>query len=269
MVLFLLGFFSIILLHAQQLVKHYKEKVEVLVELKGNVSVEQLETFQTKLGKQIYVKPGSVIYTSKEEALELMKKEEFGEELLNMDLPNPFYDVVIFNVPSDYLAKDSLAQIRLELKTLNFVNDVYYEEGLIENMENNMGKIGFLAIGISIFFLFVAITLIHNTIRLAMYSNRFLIKNMQLVGASWGFISRPYIFKSIKNGLLSSMLAIAALVLILWIAQQDMPELQELYNNIRLFLIFISLVVLGICITGFSTYYTVNKYLKMRIDDLY
>lgn len=269
LVLFLIGFFGLMIWHAQRLVTHYKEKVEVLIELKEEVGVAQLDTFQNKLGRQTYVKPQSVTFTSKEEALELMKQEEFGEELLNMDLPNPFYDVVTFNVLAAYLEPDKLRAIKLELKTLDFVSDVYYEEGLVENMKGNIQKIGYLALGISVFFLFIALTLIHNTIRLAMYSNRFLIKNMQLVGASWRFISRPYLLTSIRNGFISSIIAITALSILLYIIYQDIPELQMLQNNVQFMLTFGFLLLLGIGITSLSTYFTVNKYLNMRIDDLY
>jgi len=117
--------------------------------------------------------------------------------------------------------------------------------------------------------LIVAITLIHNTIRLALYSNRFIIKNMELVGASWGFISRPYIQKSIWHGIVSAILAIGALLLVLLLAQREIVELKALQDVVSSFILFASLLILGMLISGLSTWYVINKYLKMRLDDLY
>ena len=122
---------------------------------------------------------------------------------------------------------------------------------------------------ISLFFLFVGITLIHNTIRLALYSNRFLIKNMQLVGASWKFISRPYLMRSVLHGLLSGVIAIGGLLILLWFLQNDLPELKSLQDIPSFSVLFLVLVLLGIGINALSTYFVVKRYLRMRVDDLY
>lgn len=268
--LFLLGFFGLVILQAQSLVRLFKEKVSIFVELKNESGVKEVERLRVQLKLQDYTKSGSVQYVTKAEAAEIMmKEEEFGETFLSLDLPNPFYDVLLFNVKAEYLAPDSLSQIRTTLMENEIINDVYYQENLVDNIEQNIRRIGWTALGIGVFFLIVAITLIHNTIRLAMYANRFVIKNMQLVGASWGFISRPYIYRSIINGLGSAVLAIIGLILLLFLAQQDTPELKDLHHTFDIVMLFLALAILGVSITTLSTYYTVNKYLKMRIDDLY
>ena len=268
LVLFLLGFFGLIILHAQRLIVVFKEKVNILAELKESSLPAEVDTFQLALNQYEFVKKGSISFISKEEAVELMQ-EEFGEDFLKLDLPNPFFDVITFNVQAVYLEKDSLKNIRDELMSYEAVSDIFYQESLTDNIGKNIRRMGFLALGISLFFILVALTLIHNTIRLALYSNRFLIKNMELVGASWEFISRPYLMKAIGQGILSSLLAILALGGIMYWIWLDIPEVRELRDIPGYIALVIFLLTIGILINTLSTYLVVNKYLKMRIDDLY
>jgi cell division transport system permease protein len=149
------------------------------------------------------------------------------------------------------------------------VYNVYFQEAAILAIERNIRKVGIVMLGLGLLFLFVAITLIHNTIRLALYANRFLIKNMQLVGASWRFISRPYLWKSIQNGFWSSLMAIGGLLAVIFFINFDFPSPQGTNINLNLAVILGALTILGMLITFLSTLYVVNKYLKMRVDDLY
>ncbi|MEO1516419.1 MAG: permease-like cell division protein FtsX [Bacteroidota bacterium] len=268
LVLFLLGLFGLLLLYAQQLVKSYKESVNILIEMnEGSSRIQALE-LEKALKGAAYTKPGSIQFTSKEEAAKLLQ-EELGEEFLQLDFQNPLYDLITFNVKAESMSQLQLGDIRRELKEDASVHDVYFQEDIIEDVEANIQKLGWLALGIGILFLFVAIVLIHNTIRLALFANRFLIKNMQLVGASWGFISRPYLGRSFFNGLLSAALSIGALLGLMYLSQQDMPELRSLQDNVQLALLFGLLLLIGIVINIGSTFFVVNKYLKMRVDDLY
>ena len=246
----------------------FKERVNVLVEIEPGTDSLTVTTLLNDLKMVEYTKKTSINYTSKEEAIKSLQKD-FGEEFMALDLPNPLYDVVTFNVKSKFMKSDLLSQIRKNFKTKDYVNDVYYQEGLVNLMAKNVKKLGWFALGFSGLFLIVAITLIHNTIRLALYANRFLIKNMELVGASWGFISRPYIQKSVWHGIFSALLAIAALVLVLLLAQREIAELSIWQNLSNSLLLFGGLLLLGILISGTSTWFVINKYLKMRLDDLY
>ena len=162
-----------------------------------------------------------------------------------------------------------LSQIKKNFKARDYVNDIYYQEGLVEIIVNNIKKIGWFALGFSLLFLIVAITLIHNTIRLALYSNRFLIKNMELVGASWGFISRPYITRSVIHGIISALLAIIGLILLLLLLQKEFVDLKTIQNIPHTLLLFTTLLLLGILISSTSTWLVIHKYLKLRLDDLY
>lgn len=268
MVLFLLGFFGLIILHAQQLITLFKEKVNVLVELKPNTNEMQIDSLQIFLEEATYVKPASVNFTSKAAAAELLA-EEFGEQIMKLDLPNPFYDVISFNVKADYFSSEALSKIRTDLLERLEIRDVYYQENLLDEIGQNIRKLAWFALVFSLGFLIIAITLIHNTIRLALYSNRFIIKNMELVGASWSFISRPYLIRSLWHGILSGLLAISLLVLLLWSAQKVIPELTSLQNNGAFTLLFGMLLTLGVLITTLSTYFVVNKYLRLRVEEMY
>lgn len=268
MVLLLLGMFGLILIHAQILVRYFKEKINVLVELEDGRTEDDTKRLEKALVQSQYVKDGTVEYISKADAAEMMRKE-FGDDFLKLDLPNPLYDVLSFNVKSEYMRPDSLDRIRRGLLRQSYVTDVFYQETLVDQIGKNIQRLGYVALLIGIFFIFVAITLIHNTIRLALYSNRFIIKNMELVGASWNFISRPYLMRSVKHGLFSGLIAIVLLYLIVYWSRLEIPQLKLLPTTTFIIILFVFLVLIGILINSLSTFYVVKKYLKMRVDDLY
>ncbi len=269
MVLFLLGFFGLVLLQAQRLVTLLKEEINLIVEVRDEAGDEEIAALKDHLESSPMIKPGSMQFISKEDGIELLK-QDFGEDFLEAGLPNPLFDVFTFNVKSQYMDPDSLAAIRGRLTAQwSTISDVYYQKGMIETLSRNLRKLGWFALGISVLFLFVAFMLIHNTIRLALYSNRFMIKTQELVGASWEFISRPFLRRSVWNGVLSALLGIAFLNAILWLVQQQIPELKTLQDWPGILTVFGLLIVAGILITFSSTYYVINKYLKMRVDDMY
>jgi cell division transport system permease protein len=268
LVLFILGFFALVLLDARQLVQEMKEQVNIIVELKQDVAEEAAQQLRQKLDASPYIKAGSIEYITKEQAAEFMR-EDFGEDFLKLGLPNPLYDVITFNVKAAYMASDSLRQIQASLRRQAAVADVYYQESLVDAIAENLRSVSLIGLAVLLFFLFVAMTLIHNTVRLALYANRFLIKNMALVGASWEFISRPYIRRGAWHGLLSGLLAAAVLLgFYLWL-QTYLPSLPGLTSWGRIALLLASLGALGLVINALSTYSAVRKYLRMREDDLY
>lgn len=267
-VLFLLGFFGLLLLQSQRLTKVLKEQVDIIIELESTPPDSARLALENRLSKSTFVVPQSVEFTSREDALELMS-DELGEDLISLDLPNPLYDVYTFNVAAKYLASDSLAQIRALLMQEPVVNDVYYQESLIDQLARNIKRITWILLGISLLFIVLALTVIHNTIRLALYANRFLIKTQELVGASWEFISRPYLRKALWHGLLSALLAIGLLLAIQFWLQQQIPEVRTLQHPMAFASLFIGLIILGMCINWLSTYLVVRKYLSLREEELY
>ena len=267
-VLFLLGFFGLLLLQMQQLTKSLKEQVDIIVELVPENSKEERDFFIRQLDNSPFSLAGTIKYTAKEDALVIMS-EELGEDLLNLDLPNPLYDIFTFNVKATYLAKDSLDAIRAVLTRSSIVSDVYYQESLIEQLGRNIKKISWVLLSISILFVLLALTVIHNTIRLALYSKRFLIKTQELVGATWEFISKPFLHKAIWHGFLSALLAIGFLVIIQFWIQEQLPEIKNLQQPFAFISLFVGLIILGILINWVSTFFAVRKYLKLREDELY
>ncbi|MGH1436456.1 MAG: cell division protein FtsX [Lewinella sp.] len=267
-VLFLLGFFGLLLLQSQRLTKVLKEQVDIIVELTNTPADSARLALENKLSKSSFVIPQSVEFTSREEALELMS-DDLGEDLLSLDLPNPLYDVYTFNVGALYLTPDSLQRIREVLIKDPIINDVYYQESLIDQLTRNIKRISWILLGIAALFVLLALTVIHNTIRLALYANRFLIKTQELVGARWEFISRPYLRKSLWHGLLSALLAIGLLLLLQFWFQQQIPEIRALQHPLAFASLFAGLIILGMVINWLSTYVVVRKYLRMREDELY
>lgn len=268
LVLFLLGFFALVVIQGQEIIKLAREKVEIIVELKEDTPEVIRKDLASRLGKTSYVKPNSIKFISKEDGADLMRKE-FGEEFILLDMPNPLYDVLTFNVRANYMEADSLARIRSVVRELNAVSDVYYQESIANEIAKNMQNLGYIALGFGIFLLFVAFVLIHNTIRLALYANRFLIKNMELAGASWKFISRPYIIRSIWHGFISGLIAVVGLFLIILGTQSLIPEIEQVQQFSTFAALGIALIILGILISAFSTWFVVNKYLKMRVDEMF
>ncbi len=267
LVLFLIGFFAIIVLYAQQLIKDSKENINIMVEIKRDTPPYAIKDLEQFIKEQSYTRQGTVAFTSKETAAEEMNAElgDFNK----YGFQNPFYDVLNFNINAEHLNTATLSSMKRELINNQIVQDVYYKEGLVMDIERNVRKAGYFILGLGALFLMVAVTLIHNTIKLSLYANRFLIKNMQLVGASWSFISRPYLWKSVKNGFWSALLASLAIIAFVFLARFDLTDLQNLQITDGIVMLIITLFVLGILITFLSTYFVVNKYLKMRVDDLY
>ena len=268
LVLFLVGFFALTTLHGRKLVALFKEKVDVWLELKPDIPQEELTRIIGEIRQQPFVKAETVTFVTREQAAATMR-EDLGEKSLMEDVPNLMRDVIRFNVRADFFRQDSLEDWREELRQDTMIADLYIEAANTGNVGSNIEKIGWFTLGLGFLLIFAAVTLIHNTIRLALYANRFLIKNQELVGASWSFISRPYIRRGVLNGLWSALLAIGLLIVLLYASQSQMPELKQLEDLNGIMAVFTAIVVLGVAISGVSTYFVVHKFLHMRIDDLY
>jgi cell division transport system permease protein len=204
----------------------------------------------------------------KEEAMQMMRKD-FGEDFLKLDLPNPFLDIVTFNVKEAYLDKEALGKIKNALLKFPTVQAVYFQDSFLHSLLKNMNKFLLFTFALTLILLAISITLIFNTLKLALHTHRFIIKNMELVGASWQFISTPFIKRSFFHGILAGFIALLGLsVIYFWLA----GNLPELVRNVPLEkLIMLSAIILfaGVFIYVFSTFFVVNRYLKMRVDDLY
>ena len=252
LVLFLLGLFGLILVQGRTLIRLAKESVDLIAELKPDAAASALAAVRQRIAAHPAVKPGSLRVTTKTEAAELMR-EELGAELTELGLDNPFFDVISFNVRERYLGADSLAALRADLRTQGAVNDIYYQESLVGDVGRNLRRITWVGGILGVLLLSVTLLLIHNTVRLALHANRQLIRNMQLVGATWGFITRPYLLRSLWNGLLSGLLAVLLLGGVLLALRSQIPDVARLYDYTGLGLLFALLIGLGIVVSTGST----------------
>ncbi len=269
LVLFLLGFFGAALALTKSLVASNKEKINVTVEIKEDADSSSITALPAFLEAGPYIKKGSLKYVSKEAAAAFMKKTFPDDDAILQDGPIPFYNSYSLNLDAGYLNKDSIEAIRAKIKSNPAVADVDVDEGMIGEISQSVEKIAVLAFAAAAVFIIVAITLIHNTIRLNLYSDRFIIKNMELVGASWSFISRPYIWRGARNGFLSALLALCLLGLAYYFIEKQSPEIRLLLKSPLFLPGILFLMGAGIFISWISAFYVVNKYLRMKLDDLY
>ena len=183
---------------------------------------------------------------------------------------NPLPASIDFYLDPLYVNKDSIKIISADLSKNFIISEVKYPDAVVSNLNNIVRKIGFFLLGLAIALAVIVIILIDNTIKLAMFSNRFLIKTMQMVGATRWFISKPFDKRAIINGLISALLAIASISIIIYgVESWWLPEIKALRDNIMLALLFLIITLIGISITFISTHRSVMKYLKMKLDDLY
>ncbi len=266
LVLLILGVIGTLVIIANKMGSHLKENVEVKVILRGDLNPKDSVALMQYIAAKPYVR--SVDYVNKDRARKIYLGD--GNEDWNKVLDyNPLPNAIYFKVKKDYLNTDTLNSIKANLEQQTFVDEVTYQQALVSKLTNNIKKASAIFLGIALILALVAIVLIDNTIKLAMFSNRFLIKTMQMVGATRWFIARPMNIRAIINGSISGGIAALVVWLILVLAEGIVPEIKAVHDNGALALLFFGLILLGICITLFSTHRSVIKYLRMKLDDLY
>jgi len=268
LVLFILGIFGFILFNTRQLISFYKENLNLIVEIIETGSPAQMNSLKEWLSTRDFYKKGSLSVIDKEEAIQLMRKD-FGEDFLKLDLPNPFLDIITFNVREAYLERSSLTKIKKALLQFPNVKAVYFQDSFLNSLLRNMNKFLLFTFSLTLILLAISSILIFNTIKLALHSQRFIIKNMELVGATWQFISAPFLKRSFTHGIISSMLSLTGLGALYFWLLRNIPELVRNLPADKLFILAAGVTFAGIFIYLFSTYIVVNRYLKMRVDDLY
>lgn len=268
LVLFLLGIIGWLVINANKLGEYFRESVEVRAYIIGNLSAQDSASLVQFIGAKPYVR--EVTYVNKEMAKKIYVGDGNDEEEMNDILDeNPLPNSVNFKMKNEYVHIDTLTAIERELEQNPLISDVDYPKALVTDLNRNINRISFILLGIALLLCIVVIVLIDNTIRLAMFSNRFLIKTMQMVGATRWFIARPLNIRAVINGALSAVIAIALVYLMTVVAENFLPELRALHETRTLILLFVVLLVLGIAITLFSTHRSVIKYLRMKLDELY
>ncbi len=266
LVLLLLGIIGWLVINANKLGDYFKENVEVRAELRGNLNPKDSIFLMEYISTKPYVKTIEFVSKEKAETIFIGDGNKSWDGILDA---NPLPNTINFKVKRQYMNADSLAAIQADLQSQTYVSEVSYPKALVDNLNKNIKRISIILLAIAIFLAIVVIILIDNTIRLAMFSNRFLIKTMQMVGATRWFIAKPMNTRAVINGAISGVIAVAAVLMVIFIAERILPELKAIHDTTSLILLFSGLFVLGICITLFSTHRSVIKYLRMKLDDLY
>lgn len=266
LVLFLLGIVGWLIINANKIGDYFKENVEVRVYLLPNINPKDSTSLSNYIASKHYVK--SMHYVSKNEAQKIYIQDG-GEDWSKVLNENPLPDAIFFKLKPGYVQLDTLAAIQKDLENQTYVTDVKYPEALVGKLNKNIKIVSAVLLALAIIISLVVIFLIDNTIRLAMFSNRFLIKTMQMVGATRKFIAKPLNTRAVINGAISGVIASGLLYIIILILEGSIQWLKTIHDGKLLFFLFITLIILGIGITLFSTNRSIGKYLKMKLDDLY
>jgi len=266
LVLLMTGLLGLILVHAKNLSKYVKENIVLNIIVNDNVNEGDVLAMQKDLEKDPYVLRTE--YISKELAAKNLK-EDLGEDFVEYLGHNPLLPSIDVYLKEQYANTDSIQTFIQKASKNSRVKEIVYQESLIDMVNKNIRIIGMVVLAFTVVLLIIAVALINNTIRLAIYSQRFIIKSMQLIGATKNFIRKPYIMYGIFHGLLGALIAILLLIFTLQFAQKQIPDLVFLRNWSEFAAIFLIVVVLGIIISGLSTYFAVTKYLRAKSHSLY
>ena len=266
LVLFMLGMLGMLVLDAKKISDYVKEHVQLNVFLKDDADEQEISAFSNLLERNDAFK--SVRFISKQEALDSLK-QQLGADATGMLEVNPLPASFELKLNAGYASPDLVKKIADEIGKNKFVREVTYQQSQVDRMNDNFRLI---AIGMFVFcalLFFIAVALINSTIRLSMFSKRFLIKSMQLVGATRSFIRRPFIRRSLLHGLYAGIIAAVLLSLMLYLVRIKIPDFVQIQDMKENGILFGAIILFGIILSAFSTFFAVNRYLRIRVEELY
>lgn len=268
LVLFVLGMYALTVVFTDSMLDYVKENIGFEIVIKNKVKEDDINKLKNELSKKDYVK--SVEYISKEEATNRMK-EELGEDFLQWlgDVENPLLPSLDVRFIADYANSDSMAMVEKWVGKKSIVKEVIYQKSLTNTINNNIGKIKIILFALSLVLLMIAISLISHTIRLSVYSRRFTVRTMQLVGATYGFIMKPFVKTYMLQGLIASIITLILMTVILYGTADYLPVIDFSTTNTDIIIIYISMLILSLLLTGFSTIFSMRRYLNADIDKFY
>ncbi|MES2565935.1 MAG: permease-like cell division protein FtsX [Bacteroidota bacterium] len=266
LVLFMLGLLGLVVINAKKLSNHIKENIGFQIVLKDTTTTAELDILKQEISSSAFTK--QVDYISKDEAAKKLRKD-LGEDFITFLGYNPLLPSLDVKLNSDYANIDSLAGFEKQIMQKHFVKEVIYHKDMIKQVNDNAKVISIYILVFSSLLMIVAIALINNTIRLSIYSRRFLIRTMYLVGATQGFIRKPFIMKGIRQGIIAGLVAGFLLAGFLILSTKYIPDLLQLQDPNLLALLFGCIVLMGVLISGLSAALSVSRYLKLKTDDLY
>jgi len=266
LVLFLMGLLSTVLYHSKAIANQVQENIAFTVLLKPDAKQVMVKQFQRQLELSEHIK--STEFISKAEAATSLEKD-LGEDFINFLGFNPLTDAIDIHFQAYYTQTNAPEQIEQELLAMSVVQRVIYDKSLIRLLNDNLQKVSYLLLALSLLFSLISIALINSSIRLTIYSKRFLIKTMQLVGATKKFIRKPFIWKSLQHGLLASLLAIIAIEVLISSGAEILPEINRLHQANARIILYSGILIVGLIIPWACTYFAVRKYLKLTTDELH
>ncbi|MEQ9405901.1 MAG: permease-like cell division protein FtsX [Cyclobacteriaceae bacterium] len=269
--LLVLGLFGWMILHSSRLGNQIQENIEVQVYLNKDLSTSDINKIRQAVESKQYTlvktEPQVTLITREQAAEQFIK--DTGEDFKEFLGDNPLRDLLVVKVAFGYQSIDSLNLIKSDIERMPGVYEAEYEESLVESINQNLTRIGFVLMGVAIFSLLVVIVLINNTIKLALFSQRFLIRSMQLVGATSSFIRRPFLYRSVFYGFLAGIIASAVLYAFTMYMNSLIEGLRELQDMKGFLVLFSVIIIMGMIVGYFSSLRAVRKYLKMSLDELY
>jgi cell division transport system permease protein len=266
LVLFLVGILGLFVLNSKKLSDDFKEQIAMTVFFKEEAHDTILKNFAAELKTAKYVKTS--VFVSKEDAAKV-HTEIIGEDFMTFLGANPLQNSFDIHLKADYIDSNNIRKIESKLRENPMISDIVYDKQLVNLVNDNIKKVSMWILIISGFLTLVAVLLINSSMRLSIHSNRFIIKTMQMVGATKAFIRKPFIWKSIKLGLIGSALAVVSLIITLLYLDSSYPNLGILDEKFLITLVLLGVVAVGVIITWVSTYFATQRFLNLRTDDLY
>lgn len=265
-VLFFVGILGLFLLNTKNIASHFKEQIVMTIYLEDNAKDIEITQLQKKI--KINSATKKVRFIPKEEAAELYARD-IGEDFIEFLGYNPLLNSIDIYFNAAFVNRLSLTKIKKEFEITDFVNEVVYDQPLVTLLDENIRKITYVLLITTGLFILIALLLINSSIRLSIYSKRFIIKTMQLVGATKSFIRRPFIWVHLRLGILSSLIALSGLTILLFEINKRFPELNMMQHPFELSVVFGCVLLLGIGITGISTFFATQRYLNLKTDAIY
>lgn len=266
LVLFLLGILGFFIINSKKLADDFKEKIAMTVFFKKEANDSIIKAFGEELKTTKFSK--TFVYVSKEQAAK-EHTDIIGEDFVTFLGENPLQNSYDIHLKADYIVRDSIAKIESRFRKNAMVSDIVYDKQLVNLVNDNIKKVSMWILIVSAFLTVVAVLLINSSLRLSIYSNRFIIKTMQMVGATKSFIRKPFVMRSIKLGMIGAGLAILALIGVLVYLENSFPDLGIMDDKLVIGLVLIAVFGLGVLITWLSTYFATQRFLNLRTDDLY
>lgn len=266
LVLFLLGSLGMFVINAEKISNTFKENIPMTVFFKDDAKEEDIQALQKEIEQQAYLK--DITFVHKDSAA-VEHQATIGENFVHFLGYNPLQHSIDIHMNGAYVQKDSIKNIELVFKENQLVDDVIYDQELVALVNDNVEKVTFWVLVISAAFGVIAMLLINSSLRLSVYSHRFIIKTMQMVGATKAFIRKPFVWRSIKLGLIGSILAIIGVLSLTSYVDKQLPTLGLMKDYNSIFIVSLGILVVGVIITWISTFFATQRFLNLKSDDLY